>query len=206
MALTKIDICNQALLKVGADPISSLDTNANTSEPVILNAKLCKIFFDQSLREVIREHNWNCVTKRARLSRDTEAPAFKWKYKYLLPNDNERVINVYDSSEGENSKTEWAVEGNYIVCDYEQVYIIYSYAPQDLSILDAFVAKAVIQNLAVKIAVPLQLDQTMQNNLIEEYTNIILPSAKSTDTLENRYWKMEESDWIQSIYNTSPII
>ena len=43
MAQTKIDICNQALLKVGADTIASLDTNQNTNESSIRSAKLCNI-------------------------------------------------------------------------------------------------------------------------------------------------------------------
>ena len=66
--------------------------------------------------------------------------------------------------------------------------------------------KCIIQNLAIKLSVPLQLDLKMQNNLIEEYNTTILPEARSVDTLENKYWDMEESNFITSRYNNSPII
>ena len=52
----------------------------------------------------------------------------------------------------------------------------------------------------------MHLDQIMQNNLIKEYNSTILPNARSVDTLENKYWDIEESDFILSRYNESPII
>ena len=53
MALGKIEICNHALLKVGADTIASLDVSQATDDGVIFSAKLCNILFDQALVETI---------------------------------------------------------------------------------------------------------------------------------------------------------
>ena len=52
----------------------------------------------------------------------------------------------------------------------------------------------------------MQLDEQLQNNLIQEFTATILPQAKSIDSQENKWWDMEESDTLLSIYNKSPII
>ena len=204
--MTKIDICNHALLKIGASNIASLDVDQNTDNATVQSAKLCNILFDQALEEVLRTYRWNSALKRATLSRLTETPAFRWKYKYQLPNDCVRVLNVYDESEAYDDRTEYVVEGRTILCDYDQVFLCYVSKIEDVNTLDAFVTQCVIQNLAIKLSVPMQLDQVMQNNLIKEYNDVILPMARSVDTLENKYWEMEESDFILSRYNEEPII
>jgi len=206
MGLSKIEICNHALLKIGADTIASLDINQNDTEAVVQSAKLCNVLFRQSLDETLRTYKWNSALKRYKLNRLSEAPAFKFKYQYQLPSDCIRVINVYDKADAYDDRTQWVVEGRTILCDYESVYICCVSRPADVSQLDAFLTRAIIQNLAIKLAVPMQLDQVMQNNLIDEYESVILPAARSVDTLENKYWEMEESDFILSRYNEQPII
>lgn len=199
--MTKVEICNHALLKIGADTIASLDINQNDQEAVVQSAKLCNIFFNQALEEVLRTYRWNSALKRAELPRLTEAPAFKWEYKYQLPNDCVRVVNVYEDKEAYDDRTEWVIEGRTILCNYKTVYLCYVSLVEDVNTLDAFLTQAVIQNLAIKLSVPMQLDQVMQNNLISEYNNVILPQARSVDTLENKYWEMEESDFLLSRFH-----
>jgi len=199
--MTKVEICNHALLKIGADTIASLDINQNDQEAVVQSAKLCNIFFNQALEEVLRTYRWNSALKRAELTRLTEVPAFKFEYKYQLPNDCVRVVNVYEDKKAYDDRTEWVVEGRTILCNYETVYLCYVHLPEDVNTLDAFLTQAVVQNLAIKLSVPMQLDQRMQNNLISEYNNFILPQARSVDTLENKYWEMEESDFLLSRFH-----
>ena len=204
--MTKIEICNHALLKIGADTIASLDINQNDQEAVVQSAKFCNLLFNQALEEVLRTYRWNSALKRTILTRLTEAPAFKFKYKYQLPNDCVRVVNVYDEKEAYDDRREYVVEGRTILCDYDKVFLCYVSLVEDVNTLDAFLTQCIIQNLAIKLSVPMQLDQVMQNNLIREYNEVILPQARSVDTLENKYWEMEESDFLLSRYNQSPII
>ena len=82
--MTKVEICNHALLKIGADTIASLDINQNDQEAVVQSAKLCNIFFNQALSEVLRTYKWNSALKRTQLTRLTETPAFKFQFKYKL--------------------------------------------------------------------------------------------------------------------------
>ena len=74
MGLSKTDICNQALLKVGADVIESLDTDVNSEEGTVESALLCNVFFDQALDEILRLYQWNCCTKRHTPVKLTEDP------------------------------------------------------------------------------------------------------------------------------------
>ena len=206
MALGKIEICNHALLKVGADTIASLDVSQATDDGVIFSAKLCNILFDQALVETLRSYNWNSATKRVQLTRLAEAPAFKYDFKYALPIDFVRVINLYDSKEGYDDGTEWSIESGEILTNYDAAYLKYVAKPEDVVVLDPLAQQAVICALAIKLAVPMQLDEKLKNNLLTELQTIILPAARSIDTIENKNWDNEESNFLVSRNYSSPII
>ena len=76
MGLSKIEICNHALLKIGADTIASLDINQDDTEAVVQSAKLCNVLFRQALDETLRTYKWNSALKRYKLNRLSEAQAF----------------------------------------------------------------------------------------------------------------------------------
>jgi hypothetical protein len=65
------DIANLALMEVGQQPIDSID-NVNGNAPAA-----CRAAFWQTVREVGRAHNWNCLKKRVKLVQLTfpDAPA-----------------------------------------------------------------------------------------------------------------------------------
>ena len=204
MATTKIDVCNQALLKVGADAIASLDTSASTNEGTIQTARLCNIFYDQALDETMRIYPWNCCTARTIPNLLTEVPAFGYEKAFQLPNDCIRVINVFDSPDMETTGTQWVIEGRKILCDYEIVYLKYVKRPTDVGVLDALAIRALICTLALKLATPLQLDDKQASMIIQELEQVILPSARSIDTIENKELLLEESTWIVSRSHTTP--
>jgi len=151
-------------------------------------------------------YTWNSATKRTQLTRLAEAPAFKYSYKYALPVDYIRLINLYDSTDAYDDGTEWSIESGEILTDYDAAYLKYVAKPEDVSILDPLAQQAVICNLAIKLAVPMQLDEKLQNNLLTELQTIILPAARSIDTIENKNWDNEESNFLVSRNYSSPII
>jgi len=206
MGLSKIDICNQALLKIGADTIASLDTAQATDDGVIRSAKLCNILFDTALDEVLRLYPWNCCMRRAKLVRLAEVPAFKYDFKYQLPNDCVRVINVYETKQAYDDAQEWVVEARTVLSNSESLFLKYVGQPDDIRNMDSLSVKALICALAIKLSTPLQLDTKLTNNLIQELEQVILPQARSIDTFENKELALEESYWITSRNYDSPLI
>lgn len=204
MATTKIDVCNQALLKVGADAIASLDTSASENEGTVQTARLCNIFYDQALDETMRIYPWNCCTARSIPNKLTEAPAFGYDNAFQLPNDCLRVVNVFDDPDMRVSGTRWVVEGKQVLCDYDIIYLKYVKRPTDVGILDALAIRALICTLALKLATPLQLDDKQASMILQELEQIILPSARSIDTFENKELLLEESNWILSRNHITP--
>lgn len=206
MALTKIDVCNHALLKCGADTIASLDTSTSTDEGVIQSAKLCNILFDQALEETLRLYPWNCCMERATPVRLADTPPFGYDYQFQLPNDCLRVINVFDSVDEYDDDMQWVIEGDKILCDYGTIYLKYIAKPANVGVLDALATQVLICMLALKLSVPLQLDKDWATSVTKEIYEIALPQARSIDTFENKELLLEESSWILARNNETPYI
>jgi hypothetical protein len=198
MGLSKTSICNQALLRVGADVVESLDTDINSSEGTVESALLCNVLFDQCLDELLRLYQWNCCTKRDVPVKLTEAPVFGYASAFQTPNDFLRLIQISDNANYWVDEIEWVLEDGQILCDYDAIYMRYIARPEDVSKLDPLATRALICLLASKLSVPLQQDDNLSQRLINELYSVILPEARSIDTFENFDLQLPESQWITS--------
>ena len=69
MVSTVVDLCNMALIRLGATRITSIDDDSK-------QALLCKQYYEQTRDEVLYDHEWNCAIVRASLAQLAETPAF----------------------------------------------------------------------------------------------------------------------------------
>jgi hypothetical protein len=82
-----VQICSNALLLLGDNPIDSFDVDNNRT-------RLVANLYESKRDKVLRSHPWNCATKRVTLSPSAEAPAFDWAYQFPLPSDWLRTLSV----------------------------------------------------------------------------------------------------------------
>lgn len=87
MSASAVSICSNALLELGAQPISSL-TEAND------RARIAANLYETVRDSVLRSHPWNCAIKRVVLAPESEAPAFDFSAYFLLPGDHLRTLQV----------------------------------------------------------------------------------------------------------------
>ena len=96
---SKVSICNQALVKVGARRITALTDD--TTQARALNE-----IFDVKRDAELSANPWTFATKRASIPASATAPAFGWNYHYPLPADYLAMVEVgenftfYDSDTG----------------------------------------------------------------------------------------------------------
>ena len=152
----------------------------------------------------MRIYPWNCCTERSIPVKLAEDPLFGYESAFQLPNDCMRVINVFDNTDQDKNGIRWVVEGSKILCDYEIIYLKYVKKPTNVGELDALAVRALICNLALKLAVPLQLADDQAARIIAELEQVVLPSARSVDTIENKELLAEESAWIDARNNDRP--
>ena len=77
---TSISICNQALLLLGDESISSFDDGTPGSQA-------CSIMYDMVKNSTLGLYSWSFTVAKVELARSTTAPVNEWTYEYILPSD-----------------------------------------------------------------------------------------------------------------------
>jgi len=171
MAVSEVQICNNALIKVGSDIISSLTENTK-------GAKLCNQLYSILRDELLRMHPWNFAVKRVQLAAESTAPDFEFTYQYQLPSDFLRLLDVY------NYSTRYRVEGDKVLSDDDTIQIIYIAQITDPQMFDSAFSEVLATRLASEIAYSLSGSRSLADSLTEIYSRK-LSMAKMADAQEN---------------------
>lgn len=180
MAISKTDICNQALQKIGSPHVMSIDDEEDKG------ARKVKYAFEQSLREVIAAGEWNCLKKRDTLGRLLTNPLFGWAYNYQLPSDFISMVTLNGVYCYRTEHDDWEIEGDKLLTDAEIAEVEYIHYNENATIWDPLFAKAVIYNLAAACATSIRQDEGMAQTLQQYYDQVALPKARMRDGNQRR--------------------
>lgn len=186
MANSAVDICNSALILVGAERISSLNESNRA-------ARLCNEIFNTLRDHLLSEHPWNFAIKRQALAQDATNPAFDYSYRHSLPND---LLRILDTNLGDAT---WAREGEYIVSNFTDVKIKYVARVTDISKWSEGYKEALSHKIAVYLAYALVQSTTLSQALKNDYL-VIMRNAKAQDAQEHGLIQVEADEWINSRY------
>lgn len=185
MAQSKTDIVNSGLIKIGAEPILSLNDDKKS-------ARLAKNRYDPARRAVLRLHPWNCAVKRETLAPLTEEPDFGFTHQHQLPADCLRVLAVnWDDS------PEYRIEGRKLLIDSDTVELKYIFDLEDTAEMDSLLAEAIGAYLATDIVYALTQKSSM-TDMAQKIFDKILRKARTVDSQENSYQEMEANLWDDS--------
>lgn len=185
---SETDICNMALMKVGAKPlISSLIEDSD-------NARVCNTFYAAVRDAVLRSHPWNCALHRATITALVTAPDSDWDHQYQLPT-NPYCLRLLQVGTLEDQPTRWTVEGRRLLTDEDSPPIVYVKRITDTNEFDALLIDALVLKLAIKIVMPLSKDARIVQSLVDELEAISLPEARSIDGQEQSVQKIQVDTW-----------
>jgi hypothetical protein len=131
---TDIKICSDALLLLGANPISSFTEGTD-------EAKICDRLYPDVKIKTLASFPWSFSFKKTQLSRLITTPTNEYKYEYQMPSDMiARPRTVYDSGTTYAvARRDYAIQGDKILTNYEKVYIDYQYAVPEYAMPHFFV-------------------------------------------------------------------
>lgn len=131
---TDIKICSDALLMLGANPISSF--TEGTDESNIAS----RLYPDIKIR-TLTMYDWSFSFKKTQLGRLVTTPVNEYSYEYQLPSDIiGRPNAVYESSKvGAQPRREYRLIGDKLLTDYETVYVDYQYNVPEYALPHYFV-------------------------------------------------------------------
>lgn len=187
MATSVIEICNNALLDLGEDAIMSLLDDSKA-------AGLCNHRWPAVRNAVLRAHPWNCAMAQAELAAATAAPLWKWEYKYTLPTDFLRIIQIV-GQDGETIE-DWEIQGGIILCNEEApIFISYVRCEQDPKKYDALLTEALSARLAAALAYPLSGSTSLAQTYWEMYQDKLI-EARGVDAREGVPESVAPTTWL----------
>lgn len=184
---SKVDICNRALIRLGAKTITSLTEDSK-------EARLCNIIYDQIRKDILRGHPWNFAIKRVTLTANAnEFPEFDFAYFLALPSDCLRLWTVSDTLHP------FKVEGRNLVADFEEADVIYIADITDTEQFDSMFVSLFVLRLAVELGYNLTGSGSIVQMLDAEFRQL-RREAKLFDAQEGILDSFDDGSWLYNRY------
>jgi len=106
---SSVQICNQALAKLGAQRITDLLDDTR-------NARVLNAIYDIKRDAELAAHPWTFAITRAQIPASSTVPSFGWSYKYPLPADCLRLVEIGEAW-ADYDPAGFEVEGNAVLTD-----------------------------------------------------------------------------------------
>lgn len=171
MALSALALCTRALIKIGAQPIASLEEGTAESE---VAANLYPGLRDA----LLSAHPWSFATGQATLPRLAAAPVADFAHAFQLPADFLRALSAGTPNRGRGLPHR--ILEDRLHCGAEQVVLTYIFRP-DESAFPAFFAQALAARLAAEFCIPLT-ENTSRAQLLAAQAEAALRGARLTDS------------------------
>jgi hypothetical protein len=120
---TKLSICSDALIMLGAAPLSSFSEGTDS-------AQITDRLYDDIRDSTLGMYPWSFSFKKIQLNRTNNTPINEFKYEYQLPGDrinNVRSVFISGTSGARPVQYGWEIQGDKLLSSYEQIYIDYQY-------------------------------------------------------------------------------
>lgn len=173
MAMSRIDLCSRALLKIGASVISSL--NEGTAE-----ADVATNLYDYVRDALLSAHPWHFATTQRKLAALSEEPAGSYHNIFALPADCLRVLSA--GSHGSGAGLVYRLLNRRLHTDATEVTLTYLFrAPEED--YPPFFDKVLIAQLAAEFCIPLT-DSTSRWESLRKTADDELKHAKLINAQE----------------------
>jgi len=162
---SQIEIVSNAMILIGANPISSLTEG---TEGLVASA-----LYENTYAALLASHSWRFATKQRQLSQLVEAPLKDYKYQYQLPSDIITMVRVQNN-------TDYEIYGDKLYSDQPEIFIDYRYRV-DETLLPAHYTLTLQFLLAAQFAIPVT-DNATRGALMETLYEAQLKRAKYIDS------------------------
>jgi hypothetical protein len=193
MAVSEVSISNQAVNRLGRQPIVSLDDDSDI-------AALCKAMYPARRRALLVEHPWNFAVTRQALVAVVDVPVYGFAFAFSLPTDPAclRVIDTSLDRSWSNAWSSWGsdpyprlwqvevLEGvKVLVANEAAVSMRYIFDVDDPSQFPPYFEQALSYDLAAEMAYPVTKSENVAD-FWRKQADRALSKAKAKDGQEGR--------------------
>lgn len=174
MKYNAINICSTALVKMGAQSISSFEDGTVEAE---ISAKMYPLTRDA----LLSAYPWSFAVGQQKLNKLNVKPLADYKYAYALPNDFLRVMSAGNGNRGFG--IEYRIFENRLHTNSEEVNLTYIFRPKEEN-FPAFFYDALVAKLAAAVALPLTENSATTQEL-ERQADKIVSAARLIDSQQS---------------------
>lgn len=174
------DICNSALIKLGAERINNLNEDNK-------RARLCLEQYPKIKNRVLRGHNWTCAIRRVKLDKLSTSLAFGEFNVFQKPLDCLRVVSI-------NTDTEYKIEGDKILSYEEELNLSYITSNTPEEHFDVCLREALACALASDLCYSIVQSNNMKAQLDQEFSHWV-GEARSFNSMEITPDVYTATDW-----------
>ena len=146
---TKLSICSEALIMLGATPLSSFTVGTD-------EAQVADRLYDDVRDTLLMQYPYSWSIKKVKLAQLVQTPINEWKYIYQLPGNllgnPKAVFNV--GAVGATPQRDFEIYGDGLNTNYENVWVDYQYRPEPCEFPPYFV-RLLKTALAAEFAEPI---------------------------------------------------
>lgn len=132
---TDLSICSDALILLGASPISSFTEGSDA-------AQACDRLYPDLRDTMLSTYVWSWTLKKSQISRLSTNPINEWEYAYQLPGDMlSGVLAVFETN-GTNERSKrygWEIYGDQLYTNMETAFIDYQASISETKMPNYFV-------------------------------------------------------------------
>ena len=192
--MASISVCNQALAEIRAPTITSIDDGSP-------EADACARHYDDCLNTLLECHEWSFAKKRVSLaSLALNDRSDEWLYAYAVPSDMATPGTIiydlvtppvgvfypwpYDFPRPPFAITDFVFDGTTIYTNVASAVWEYSSNAPDEGLWPAMFRRALVYDLASRLAITILNDRAMKGDLIKQHE--VAKARAMADDL-NRY-------------------
>jgi hypothetical protein len=182
---SEVQICNNALIEVGAQTISAL---SDTTE----RARICNEQYFKIRNELLYAHPWNFALKRAELASTVTEPEFEWDTEFTLPSDCLRVLDtdLYKDMD-------YQIEGRFLYANTDAIKIKYIAEIADVTKFTPGFAECLSLKLAASICYRLTQNATLKESIEAKFERR-LKVVRTFDAQEGVGSRIYADSWLNS--------
>jgi len=195
-----VDVCNLMLLEMKEKQISSISPPDNGST----TALKCSLAYENTRRQVLRDHPWNFASNRKTISAEAAAPAFGWAYAYKVPNDFVRLNGLGQDTDNPWPSNMYEFENNQVLTDEAApLYMRYVSNFEDVSKMPADFIHAFALKLGANTCYGITGNRALANDFLAKYDKYMI-SVRAVDGQERPPTRVQKSALLTARSRRSP--
>jgi hypothetical protein len=166
MALSSLDLCNRALARLGARPITAFNDGST-------EADICNLLYAPVRDAVLSAYGWSFATAQVNLTTPITPPIADYTVAFNLPADFLRALSL--GAAGRGRGIPFRILGKVLHTDVSPVTFTYIFRPNEAD-WPAYFDMLIIQRLSAELCIPLTENTARAENLLRmaelEFTRV----------------------------------